>query len=103
MVNIILKDLWGYIWIGINDGLNQYNGYSFQVFCYQNVNFNVLKGNKIFMLLEDIEGQLWVGIVSGLCIYDFEQSKFDLVYFLFDFFFGFGYQYIWIIEQDWFG
>lgn len=99
-VNTILKDSRGYIWIGTNDGLNQYNGYSFQVFRHQNANSNALKGNKILTLLEDTEGQLWVGTASGLCTYDPEQSKFDPVHLSSDPSSGPGHQYIRTIEQD---
>jgi signal transduction histidine kinase/ligand-binding sensor domain-containing protein/AraC-like DNA-binding protein len=99
-VNTILKDRRGYIWIGTNDGLNQYNGYSFQVFRHQNANPNSLKGNKVLTLLEDTAGRLWIGTASGLCIYDPGQSVFNPVRLGAEDTAGPGHQYIRTIAQD---
>mgnify|MGYP006269406597 CR=1 FL=1 len=99
-VNTILKDRRGYIWIGTNDGLNQYNGYSFQVFRNQNTNPHSLKGNKVLTLLEDTAGRLWIGTASGLCIYDPEQSAFNPVRLAAEHPAGPGDPYIRTIEQD---
>jgi signal transduction histidine kinase/ligand-binding sensor domain-containing protein/AraC-like DNA-binding protein len=75
-VNAILKDHRGYIWVGTNDGLNQYNGYSFQVFRNKNTNANSLTSNKVLTLTEDQNGLLWIGTASGLCTYDPQQNQF---------------------------
>lgn len=99
-VNTILKDRRGYIWIGTNDGLNRYNGYSFQVFRHQNTDPHSLKGNKVLTLLEDNAGRLWIGTASGLCIYDPEQSAFSPVRLTAKHPAGPGDPYIRTIEQD---
>lgn len=54
----ILQDEYGYIWIGTQNGLNKYDGYSFEV--YQS-NEKGFEGNQISALFEDEAGNLWVG------------------------------------------
>ncbi|MFT4761884.1 MAG: ligand-binding sensor domain-containing protein/FixJ family two-component response regulator [Paraglaciecola sp.] len=59
----ILQDDYGYIWIGTQNGLNKYDGYSFEVY-----GSNELENDKsgfigmhISSLFEDKKGNLWVG------------------------------------------
>lgn len=59
----ILQDYNGYVWIGTQNGLNKYDGYSFEVF--QNStnigNESGFLGRHITALFEDSKGNLWVG------------------------------------------
>lgn len=65
-VETILQDKKGYIWIGTNDGLNRYNGYSFEVFREDKNNKDSIANNYILALEEDKDGNLWVGTIKGL-------------------------------------
>lgn len=58
-VRCLLQDRAGYIWIGTQNGLNKYDGYTFKVFRTDPETGFV--GNSITALLEDSEGNLWIG------------------------------------------
>ncbi len=62
-VYCILQDQNGYIWIGTQNGLNKYDGYSFEVYQSYEVNNNIngFLGKHISSLYEDKKGNIWVG------------------------------------------
>ncbi|MCK4751423.1 MAG: hypothetical protein KAT15_30410, partial [Bacteroidales bacterium] len=64
-VNAILQDSLGFLWIGTGEGLNKYDGYSFQQFRYQPDTIS-LSSNAIRCLAEGSEGVIWVGTDFGL-------------------------------------
>ena len=59
----ILQDQNGYIWIGTQNGLNKYDGYSFGVYQSQGIEDDQIgfKGKHISTLFEDKAGNLWIG------------------------------------------
>lgn len=58
-VRCLLQDRAGYIWIGTQNGLNKYDGYTFEVFRTDPETGFI--GNSITALLEDGDGNLWIG------------------------------------------
>jgi len=64
-VNSILQDSLGFLWIGTSEGLNKYDGYSFQQFHYHSDTMS-LSSNAIRCLAEGREGVIWVGTDFGL-------------------------------------
>lgn len=72
----IVQDQIGYIWIGTEDGLNRFDGYSFQVF-RQNSGHQGLRGSDIKSLKVDQKGVLWIGTANGgLSSYQSETDQF---------------------------
>ncbi len=65
MVRCILQDGQGYLWIGTEDGLNRYDGYTFKVYKNDPVDLESLSQNIINALIEDRTGNLWVGTANG--------------------------------------
>jgi PAS domain S-box-containing protein len=61
----MLQDSQGYLWIGSQDGLNRYDGYSITQFKHDPDNPNSLGFNSIASLYEDSNGSLWVGTWGG--------------------------------------
>lgn len=59
----ILQDQNGYIWIGTQNGLNKYDGYTFEVYQSSEIKKNTegFKGKSISALFEDRSANLWVG------------------------------------------
>lgn len=59
----LLQDHNGYIWIGTQNGLNKYDGYTFEVFRSTELGNNNtgFKGKHISCIFEDKLGNLWVG------------------------------------------
>lgn len=69
-VNAILKDRWGYMWFGTDDGLSRYDGSRFIAYNHNGADTSTLSSNNIMALYEDAQGNLWVGTDKGLSLYD---------------------------------
>ncbi|MCX7743595.1 MAG: histidine kinase [Flavobacteriales bacterium] len=65
-VNCIYQDKDGLIWIGTQDGLNLFNGYSFRHFKYQPNDTSSISDNFIIHITEDSLGYLWIATRNGL-------------------------------------
>lgn len=79
----ILQDQFGFLWIGTEDGLNRYNGYTFRVFRPDLNNPDTISDRWITSLYEDSQGYLWIGTrQGGLNRYDPEKGSF--IYYLHD-------------------
>lgn len=59
----------GHIWIGTQDGLNQFDGYRFKVFKHHAGDPTSLSSNRINTLFQDRDGRIWVGTDAGLDVY----------------------------------
>ena len=75
-VTSLLQDRQGFVWIGTQDGLNQFDGYSFKIFSHDSENPKTLSSSFIDALYEDQEGNLWVGTSLGLNRFDPETETF---------------------------
>jgi signal transduction histidine kinase/ligand-binding sensor domain-containing protein/AraC-like DNA-binding protein len=62
----IVQDYLGYIWIGTQNGLVKYDGYSMKVFQPEDMNRDMLNQKGIVALFEDREKILWVCTLNGL-------------------------------------
>jgi ligand-binding sensor domain-containing protein/serine phosphatase RsbU (regulator of sigma subunit) len=70
-VNCIIQDRQGFMWIGTQDGLNRYDGYSFKVYKHNQSNPKTLPDNFIQSLFLDSQGRMWVGTYgAGLSLFD---------------------------------
>ncbi len=76
-VRSIYQDRKGFIWFGTVDGLNRYDGYSFQHFKHDPFDTTSLSNNEVVSLCEDRNGNLWVGTVSGLSRLDQVTGRFS--------------------------
>ncbi|GAB3033381.1 sensor histidine kinase [Spirosoma pulveris] len=73
-VNCILQDREGYMWFGTNDGLNKYDGYSFQVFQTDPARpTRSLTDNRILGLCEDRQNRLWV-VTEGAGLHEINKQ-----------------------------
>lgn len=72
----ILEDSFGYIWIGTQNGLNRYNGYTFTQFWSDPDDPESLMSGYIRTLYEDQEKQIWVGTANGLHLFNAHDQKF---------------------------
>lgn len=69
-VYTFLEDRNGFMWIGTLDGLNRFDGYSFETFNTDKKNPNSITNNTIRSLAEDQYGRIWIGTDNGLNYYD---------------------------------
>ncbi len=76
----ICQDSKGFLWIGTLDGLNKYDGYTFQVYRSDNADSNTIAGNTIYSICEAQDSMLWIGTSNGLSQYNPMTSKFKNFY-----------------------
>ncbi|MEQ1732247.1 MAG: two-component regulator propeller domain-containing protein [Bacteroidia bacterium] len=71
-VNCLLEDREGFIWIGTQDGVNKFNGYSFEHYTNQPNDSNSLAEYKtIRALAQDNNGNIWIGTSgNGVNLYN---------------------------------
>ncbi len=76
-VRAILQDYQGFFWIGTEDGLQRYDGYSLVEYRHDADDTTSLSSNFIFCLYEDSKKNLWIGnLDGGLCWYDRKANNF---------------------------
>lgn len=71
----IYQDSRGYIWIGTEDGLNQYNGNIIIQYNYESDNKNTISSPYITKIIESPNGDIWVGSNGGLSIINVNENK----------------------------
>ncbi len=65
ITNCIRQDNKGFMWIGTDDGLNRYDGYTFKTYYQEPKNPGSLTHNRIRSIYEDRRGILWIGTMGG--------------------------------------
>jgi signal transduction histidine kinase/ligand-binding sensor domain-containing protein/DNA-binding response OmpR family regulator len=74
-INCVFQDSKGFIWIGTNDGLNRYDGYSFATY---HVGDYGLSSNLIVSISEDCLSNLWLATADrGIVVYDRKLGRFS--------------------------
>jgi len=77
IVNDILQDRFGFIWIATFDGLNRFDGRNFKIYRNMVEDSNSLSDNTVWVLFEDSQGILWIGTENGLNKYDRASDSFQ--------------------------
>ncbi len=72
----VSKDKDGFIWVGTNEGLNRYDGYSPKIYRSNPFDSTALSGNRIFDTYTDEEGYLWVSTDKSLDKYIHGSNSF---------------------------
>lgn len=76
-VQCILKDSYGFMWFGTEDGLNKYDGFKFVVYKHLSNKPGTLPANTINTICEDENSNIWVGTrIGGLSRYNRSQESF---------------------------
>jgi ligand-binding sensor domain-containing protein/signal transduction histidine kinase len=79
MVNCMLQDSQGFMWIGTGDGLNRYDGTQCVVYKNRVNDHRSLSNNMVRRIIEDREGNIWVGTDGGLNRYDRKTNRFHRI------------------------
>lgn len=76
-VTSILKDHYGFIWIGTQSGLNRFDGYEIINFFKDPFDSTTISNNLISCLIEDKNQNLWIGTSGGgICRYIGQSNSF---------------------------
>jgi len=74
----IIQDSRGFLWIGTQDGLNRFDGYTFKIYKNNPADSLSLSNNYINGLFEDSEGFIWVATNYGLNRYNPVTEEFQV-------------------------
>jgi serine phosphatase RsbU (regulator of sigma subunit)/ligand-binding sensor domain-containing protein len=69
-VNCILQDSKGFIWLGTQDGLNRFDGYTCKVFKHDPDDSLTLSDNFVLGLWEDSTGTLWARTLNSPTLFN---------------------------------
>ena len=72
----ITQDKRGYMWFATFDGLNKYDGYSFNIYRNSKEDSTSIANNSIRSILTDSKGRIWIGTDCGLSLYNATQDCF---------------------------
>ncbi len=76
MIDYIIQDHYGYIWVGTQYGLNKFDGYRFTHFYFDKNDSTTLQDNDISCMLTDSRHELWIGNAKGLSRFDYQKNCF---------------------------
>jgi len=77
-INCLYKDRYGFIWIGTQDGLNKFDGYSFTIYRHEPEDTSSISSNNIQGIHEDADGNIWVSTQYGLNKLNQYTGKFEM-------------------------
>jgi ligand-binding sensor domain-containing protein/signal transduction histidine kinase len=75
-VRSLAEDHQGFFWIGTEDGLQRYDGYSMSTYKYNELDTTSISSNIVLNIFEDHLKNLWIGTMNGLCLYDRKNNRF---------------------------
>lgn len=73
----IVQDQRGFIWVGTEDGLNVYDGYTFTIYRNNPLDSSSLSNSNIHCIKEDSSGKIWVATRYGLNLFDPKTLRFE--------------------------
>lgn len=82
LIKNIVQDAHGFVWIGTENGLNKFDGWTFTNYFHDERDSTSLVNNLIEALLCDRQGGLWVGSGKGLQLYSPYEDAFKNVTFV---------------------
>ncbi len=72
----IFQDSKGIMWFATENGLNTFDGYTFNLYQHSPKDAHSLGSNSIRSIFEDKQKNLWIGTTSGLHLYDRKNNNF---------------------------
>lgn len=77
-VYTVIQDRDGFLWVGTQNGLNRFDGYSFSTFYHNPADPESIAGDNVSSLAEDSQGLLWIATWGGgLNIFDPVKQAFS--------------------------
>jgi ligand-binding sensor domain-containing protein/signal transduction histidine kinase len=79
-VRSIHGDKEGFVWIGTQDGLNKFDGYSNFIYRHNEKDSTSISNNTVKVIFEDHRKRLWIGTFHGLNLLDKSTGRFRQYY-----------------------
>lgn len=77
LINDMLQDREGFLWIATKGGLDRYDGYTFKTFTTDPQDTSSISSNTLSNLFEDSKGRIWIGTYdAGVNVYDKKSGRF---------------------------
>ena len=77
-VHVLFQDKNGFLWAGTENGLNRFDGNSFDVFKHNPADSNSIAGNKIYAIYQgEKDHQMWIGTNEGISIFNYRNQRFE--------------------------
>ena len=73
------QDSYGYIWIGTRDGLNKFDGYTFEIFRSQENDTTSLLSNWITTISLNSDSILHIGTNKGIQKFDYSNKRLTMI------------------------
>lgn len=70
------QDQYGFMWLGTQDGINRFDGYSFVIYRPIDNDTHSISGTSVRAVVSDTKGNLWIGTRTGFCRYDRAANNF---------------------------
>jgi ligand-binding sensor domain-containing protein/serine phosphatase RsbU (regulator of sigma subunit) len=70
------QDAYGFMWIGTQDGVNRFDGYSFVIYKPVDDDSASVSGTSVRSIVSDSKGNLWLATRTGFCKYDRAANNF---------------------------
>lgn len=75
-VKAVLKDSYGFLWVGTQAGLNRYDGYGFKIYNVRPEQSNSFWNQDIWGLQEDGLGNIWINCSYNYFVYNRDKDNF---------------------------
>ena len=75
LINQIIQDKYGYIWVATEDGISKFDGSEFAIYRADGKKGS-LRHNYVRTIYEDRSGHLWIGTMDGIQTYDYATDTF---------------------------
>jgi signal transduction histidine kinase/ligand-binding sensor domain-containing protein len=79
-IHCILQDKKGFLWIGTDDGINRYDGYTFTTYRHSPADSTSLAWHTAASICEDASGNIWVASPKGINRFDEVRNCFRRFY-----------------------
>ena len=77
IVNAMIKDHRGFLWIATYDGLNRFDGFHFTVYKNNRHDPFTLTNNTVHQICEDKAGNIWAGTEDGISCWHPNTGRFE--------------------------
>ena len=76
LVNCIIQDQKGFIWIGTENVLNRFDGMHFNYYFNSDQDSLSLKSSYVSAIFEDQHNRLWIGSICGIQLFNYDKNNF---------------------------